>query len=269
MRKELENRSFTLLFGPKEFNSMIIDENPTEDAYHYDPHPLIIECSINDEGDPFIFNVTYDDEALQDERKVEKLVEILNFSFTAKYLTTEDNDSFHDVPTFMLSPLSYPEDYTYTCMKCKSEFISFSPRYTETKEAIMCPECFQLHWVNHEDATYRIPDEIKRFSCYVEKMIENVETDLHIFLPEKYLPHQKRITYLIDHSLYAPEPLERCVSKEWIDENDFYRTIEELTIEQLRYFVLENDQGFRAKLLRDVRSVREMDKIKKLVSIGK
>lgn len=259
---------FAILFGPKEFDSMIIDENPTEDAYYYDPHPLVIEYSMDEEGDVFISNVTYDDEALLDERKVEKLVEILNFNFTAEDLIKEDDDSFHDVPTFMLSSLSYPEDYTYTCIKCKSEFISFSPRYTETKKAIMCQECFQLHWMNHADATYSIPDEIEQFSRSLEAKIENFKTNLHFPIPEKYLPHQKRIAYLISQSLYASESLERYIAKGWSDEKACYRAIEELTIEQLRYFMLENDGGFRSKLLRDVRSVWEMEKIKKNVGVN-
>lgn len=253
--------SFTLLFGPKDFDSMIIDETPTEDAYYYDPYPITIICRENEEGEYVIDDVTYESEALEDERKVQKLVDILNFHFGPDDLMKDDEDeSYNDVPTFMLSSRKYPEDYTYTCMKCETEFISFAPRYTAEKRAIMCPKCTQLHWVNFEDQTYRISEEIIRFQKHLEDKVFRYISPLLESNPQK-----KRLSYLIEHSLFAPESLDRYRKLECATEMECYRAIEELTIEQLRYFLIEQGGGYREKLLHDCRIVRELNTIKKLV----
>lgn len=261
--------SLTLLFGPKDFDSMIIDENPTEDAYHYDPYPITIECSLDEEGDDVISNVIYDDEALEDERKVEILFKILNFQYGIDDLLKNNEDkSYNDVPTFMLSSRKYPEDYTYTCMKCETEFISFSLPYTETKKAIMCPECLSLFWINDDDATYRETQEIKEFRAYIAKKLERYDNKFTTPIPAKYEQYRKLIGYLFEYSLYAPKYLEKNLTKGWGAENECYRAIEELMIEQLRYFLLENTQDYRSRLLRDIRAVREIEKIKKIVALS-
>jgi DNA-directed RNA polymerase subunit RPC12/RpoP len=242
---------------------MIIDENPTEDAYYYDPYPITIECSLDDEGDDIISNITYDDKALEDERKVEILFKIINFQYGIDDLMKDDEDeSYNDVPTFMLSSHKYPEDYTYTCMKCETEFISFSLSYTQARKAIMCPECLSLFWVNHDDGTYRESQEIKEFRAYIAKELESYDNVFFMPIPAKYEPYRKLISYLFEHSLYAPKYLEKNLTKGWGSENECYRAIEELMIEQLRYFLLENTQDYRLKLLRDIHVVRELEKIK-------
>lgn len=258
------DHTFSLLFGPKDFDSMIIDENPTEDAYYYDPYPITIECSLNEEGDDIISNVTYDDKALEDERKVEILFKIINFQYGIDDLMKDDEDeSYHNDPTFMLSSRKFPEDFTYTCMKCETEFISFSLPYTQTCKAIMCPECLSLFWANDDDATYRESQEIKEFRANIVKELERYDNVLLIPIPAKYEPHRKLISYLFEYSLYAPKSLEKNLTKGWGSENECYRAIEVLTIEQLRYFLIENTPDYRAKLLRDIRAVREIEKIKK------
>ncbi|MDD5387342.1 MAG: hypothetical protein PHQ22_09130 [Sulfuricurvum sp.] len=266
---KISTRTFTLLFGPDEQDKpIILHETPSEDALFLDPHPIVISCNEDEEGELAISNVEYDQEAFEEKRKVEKLFEILNYSFDAEDLTNEDDpDTYLDVPTFMLQPRKYPDDYTYHCMKCKTEFISFSLRYTQYKYAIMCPECHTLHWVNFDDATYRIPDEITRFESYLKMELSRYDTLEMLPLPEKYIIHRKLLSYLIGHSLYSPEFIERYMAKGWSNENMCYRTIEALMIEQLCYFLIEQEGGWRERILRDLRIHREMNKIKKFINV--
>lgn len=98
-----------------------------EDALFLDPHPIILTCTEVEEGEFLITGVEYDLEAFQDERKVETLFSILNYSGIIDNLLKNNNHkSYLDVPTFMTGKLKYPEDFIHRCGNCNSEFVSFS-----------------------------------------------------------------------------------------------------------------------------------------------
>jgi hypothetical protein len=86
-------------------------------------------------------------------------------------------------------------------------------------------------------------------------------------LPDHYLAHRPLMSYLFERTLYDPEYMKRYFIRGWSSDESCYRTIEELMIEQLRYFMIEKEGGWRERILRDLRIHREMNKIKTMIQV--
>jgi ATP-dependent Clp protease ATP-binding subunit ClpX len=251
---------FFLLFTPDDNSDpIVLNEPPSEDALLLDPHPIVITCTEDNMGEILITGVDYDLEALNDARKVDTLYEILNYHGTIdKLLKENDSQSYLDVPTFMKSDLKYPEDFTHHCGKCDSEFVSFSLRYADNKKAIMCPKCLQLYLIDFKSKTYQIPDEIKAFEKYFQYELDKYDSVLSFPIAYNDRQFHKPLSYLLEHSLYSTESIERIRRRGWGGNGAYYRTIEEFKIEQLRYFLIDKEGGWRKKLLGDIRMLRAL-----------
>jgi hypothetical protein len=252
--------TFTLLFTPDDNSDpIVLNEPPSEDALFLDPHPIVITCTEDNMGEILITGVDYDLETLNDERKVDTLYEILNYHGTMdKLLKENDSQSYSDVPTLMKSDLKYPEDFTHRCGKCDSEFVSFSLRYTDNKKAIMCPKCLQLYLIDFKSKTYQIIDEIKAFEKYLQNELEKCYSVLSFPIAYSDRQYHKLLSYLLEHSLHSHETIERIRRRGWRGNGAYYRTVEEFKIEQLRYFLIDKEGGWRKKLLSDIRMLRAL-----------
>lgn len=202
--------TFSLLFSPDgQEEPIVLNEAPSEDALFLDPHPIVITCTEDDDGEMLIIGVDYYLEALNDERKVDTLYGILNYYGTIDKLLKENtSQSFSDVPTFMKSDLKYPEDYTHRCPKCDSEFVSFSLRYADGKKAIMCPKCLQLFQIDFTNKSYQITDEIKAFDKYLQNELEKYYRILSLPIAYSDRHLHKLMSYFLEHSLHSHETIE-------------------------------------------------------------
>jgi ATP-dependent Clp protease ATP-binding subunit ClpX len=256
----MDDRFFSFLFSPDgQEEPIVLNEVPSEDALFLDPHPIVITCKENEIGEILITGVDYDLEALNDERKVNTLFGILNYYGTIdKLLKDNDSQSYSDVPTFMKSDLKYPEDYTHRCPNCDSEFVSFSLRYADGKKAIMCPKCLQLYQIDFKNKTYQITDEIKVFDKYFYREFKEYNRLLPLPLTYNDRQYHKLLSYLLEHSLHSHETIERIRRRGWGGNGAYYRTVEEFKIEQLRYFLIDKEEGWRKKLLGDIRMLRAL-----------
>lgn len=255
------DRTFSLLFSPDgQTEPIVLNEAPSEDALFFDPHPIVITCTEDDDGEMLITGVDYDLEALNDERKVDTLFGILNYYGTIDKLLKENaSEPFSDVPTFMKIDLKYPEDYTHRCPNCDSEFVSFSLRYADGKKAIMCPKCLQLFQIDFRNKSYQITDEIKAFEKYFQNELEKYYRVLSLPIAYNDRHLHKLMSYFLEHTLHSHETLERIQRRGWESKGSYYRPVEELKIEQFRYFLIDQEgDGFRKRILDDIRMVRTL-----------